>query len=234
MDQRDLLSFTTTRCILVFFENTLNSFKRKPTLSRIRWFENFRDYLDVNELGYANSKLSGDYTEEIIFWKMQDLEPSVKSWLLELAIEMLNVEREFDFEDVRVTASRISKALNIPESDFYNMMTTKTAEIDGNLTKRNGKLEAKRTIHYSKYKTTAIFYSSGEHVIEIFENDTFTLTAPSGKKYDYEIINTVQERNDFFFFLKNPRSKALGYFKMMPLGRAEFKFDIGNLVKLKM
>jgi hypothetical protein len=233
MDQRDFLSHVTTRCILVFFENTIASFNRKPSPSRIRWFENFRDYLDVNTLGYANSKMSGEYTEEIIYVKMKNLKPSVKSWLIELALEMITCDLDFDLEDFRITAVRISKALDVPESNFYDVITFATAELEVKKKSQNGKVEAKRTIYYSKYKTTAIFYTSGDYVIEIFEDDTLTLTAPTGKKYDYEIINVFQKRNDFFFFLKNPRSGSLGYFKMMPLGKAEFKFDIGNIVKLK-
>lgn len=64
------------------------------------------------------------------------------------------------------------------------------------------------------------------------ENYILTLTSPTGKKYDYEIIKAVQERNDFRFYLKNPRSGSLGYFKMIPLRKAEFKFGKGNIVKL--
>lgn len=233
MDPRDLLSHASTRCILVFFENTMSSFNSRPSPSRIKWFENLREYLDVNPLGYANSKMSGDYTEEIIFVKMKFLDPSVKSWLLEVALEMISSDEDFDLTDVSITASRISKALDIPEKNFYDVMTSKTAEFEAKIMHQNKQLKAKQTIHYSKYKTTAIFYSPGHYVVEIFEDDTFALTAPTGKKYDYEIINAVQERNDFLFFLKNPRSGSLGYFKMMPLGKAEFKFDIGTLVKLK-
>ena len=233
MDPRDYLSHATTRCVLVFFENTMASFNNKPSLSRIEWFENLREYLNVNPLGYTNSKLSGDYTEEIIFVKMKYLEPLVKSWLIEVAIEMISSDIDFELSDVGITASRLSKALDVPESDFYDILTLQTAKLGANINVQNKQLKARQTIHYSKYKTTAIFYSSGDYIVEIFEDDTFFLTAPTGKKYDYEIINAVQERNDLIFFLKNPRSGSLGYFKMMPLGRAEFKFDIGTLVKLK-
>ncbi len=233
MDQRGLLSHAITRCILVFFENTMASFNSKPSPSRKIWFENFREYLGVNPLGYANSKKRVDYSEEIIFIKMKYLEPSVKTWLIERALEMITTDVDFDMADVRITAKRISMAFDIPESNFYDAMTSKTAEIKIKMTNQNEQLEAKRTIYYSKYKATAIFYTSGDHVVEIFEDDTLTLTAPTRKKYHYEITNAVQERNDFFFFLKNPRSGSLGYFKMMPLGKAEFKFDIGNIVKLK-
>jgi len=217
----------------VFFENTMACFNSKPSPSRIKWFENFREYLDVNPLGYANSKKSGDYSEEIILVNMKYLEPSVKSWLLEHALEMITTDIDFDLSDVRITASRISKALDIPESDFYDVINSKTAELKAKMTEQNEQVEAKRTIYYSKYKTTAIFYTSGDHVVEIFEDDTLILKNPTGKKYQYEIINTVQERNDFFFFLRNTKSGSLGYFKIMPLGKAEFKFDIGNIVKLK-
>lgn len=127
MDQRDLLSHGTTRCILVFFENTMTSFNSKPSPARLRWFENFREYLNVNQLGYANSKKRGDYSEEIIFVKMKYLEPSVKSWLIEHALEMISTDMDFDLADVRITAKRISKALDIPESDFYDVMDSKTA-----------------------------------------------------------------------------------------------------------
>lgn len=234
MDQRELLSHATTRCILVFFENTMECFNSKPSAYRIRWFENFREHLGVNPLGFTNSKKSSDYSEEIIFVKMKYLEPSVKTWLIELALEMIKCDVDFDLEDVRITAKRISKALDISENDFYDIMTSQTASLKDKMTNQNEHEESKRTIYYSKFKTTAIFYTSGDHIIEIFEDDTLTLKAPTGKKYDYEIINTIQERNDFFFYLKNPRSGSLGYFKMMPLGKAEFKFDIGGVVKLKL
>lgn len=63
-------------------------------------------------------------------------------------------------------------------------------------------MESKK-IYYSKFKTTAIFYSSVEHVVEIFEDDTFILTTPEGKQHQYLIINVNQEKNDMYFFLKN-------------------------------
>lgn len=231
MDQRNLLSLNSTLSILVFFENTMASFNGKPSPSRIRWFENLREYLGVNPLGYANLKKRSDYSEELIFVRIKNLKPSIKTWLIKLAIEMITSDGDFDLVDVRITATRISQALDIPASDFYYAMNSQTTELKVKMTNQNE--QAKQTIYYSKYKTTALFYTSGDHVVEIFEDDTLTLTLPTGKKYDYEILNAVQERNDFSFFLKNPRSGSLGYFKMMPLGKAEYKFDIGNRVKLK-
>ncbi|MBI3233017.1 MAG: hypothetical protein HYZ42_03085 [Bacteroidetes bacterium] len=90
-----------------------------------------------------------------------------------------------------------------------------------------------RKIHYSKFKTTSLFFSSGSHVIEIFENDVLSLTTPSSKTYNYDIVSTQQDQNDMVIFLKNPQSGSIGFFKLMPLGRAELKFDIGHLLKLK-
>lgn len=119
MDQRDLLSHVRTRCILVFFDNIITSFNRKSSLSRISWFENFREYLVVNEHGYTSSKMSGDYTEKIIFVKMKYLKPSVKSWIIELALEMITIDTDFNLEDFRITAKRISKALNVTKSYLY-------------------------------------------------------------------------------------------------------------------
>lgn len=233
MDIRDLLSYNSTRCILVFFEDTMWDFKREPSVSRRQWFEKFREYLEVSPLEYSNSKSSGSYPEDIVFAHMQFLDNRIKSWLIDCALDMISSDKEFDLSDVRVTAKRISQALVIPEEDFYDVMSLRTREIKAQFSQEHEKLVPQRTIYYSKYKTTAIFYSKGDHVVEIFEDDTLRLRTPTGQMYLYDITNFVQERNDLLFFLKNPRSGALGYFKMMPNGRAEFKFDAGNLVSLK-
>jgi len=90
-----------------------------------------------------------------------------------------------------------------------------------------------KKIFYSKFKISALLYTKGEHIVEIFENDTLTLTAPTGKSYQYNILNVEQERNDMLFTLDNPRSGLIGYFKLMPLGKAELVFEDGRLVKLK-
>lgn len=125
MDPRELLSHASTRYILVFFENTMANFNREPSLARRKWFENFREYLGVNPLGYKNTKESGDYSEEIIFVKLKYLESSTKKWLIDCALEMIASEDDFDLSDVRITAARISSALDIRESDFYDVMDSK-------------------------------------------------------------------------------------------------------------
>lgn len=223
MDPRDLLSHASARYILVFFENTMANFNREPSLARRKWFEDFREYLGVNPLGYKNSKESGDYSEEIIFVQLKYLESSTKNWLIDCALEMIASEDDFDLSDVRITAARISRALDIPESDFYDIMDSKTRKLK----------KESRKIYYSKFKTTSLFYNSGQHIIELFEDDTFAITSPKGKTYSFEIISVQQEHNDSYMMLKNARTGALGYFKMMPMGKAEFKFDTGNAVKLK-
>lgn len=222
MDPRDLLSHASTRYILVFFENTMAKFNREPSLARREWFENFREYLGVNALGYKNSKESGDYSEEIIFVQLKYLESSTKKWLIDCALEMLASEDDFDLSDVRTTAARISRALDIAENDFYDVMDSKTTKLQ----------KKSRKMYYSKFKTTSLFYNRGQHVIEIFEDDTFTITSPKEKTYSFEIISVHQEHNDSYMMLKNSRTGSLGYFKMMPMGKAEFKFDSGNIVKL--
>jgi len=93
--------------------------------------------------------------------------------------------------------------------------------------------EKSRKVYYSKYKTTAFFYSRGEYIVEMFDDDTFKLTNPNGKERFYDVIKAVHERNDLVMILRNRNSGVLGTFRMMPIGKAEFQFETGTLVKLK-
>jgi hypothetical protein len=212
----------------------MSKFSHGPSILRSQWFDNFREYLDVTPLGYSNTKESGDYSEEIVLGEMKYLPPSVKTWLIECALEMISSDLESDYiEDVRVTASRISKALDIPEEKFYDAMSSQTAKFDVEMNNQKVGLNSKKTIQYSKYKTSGLFFSNGDTKIEIFEDDTLTLTTPEGQKVVYQIETLFEDRNDRVIVLRNTQGGLVGEFRMQPLGKAEIKFPGRNVLKLK-
>ena len=53
------------------------------------------------------------------------------------------------------------------------------------------KYEKSRKVYYSKYKTTAFFYSRGEYIVEMFDDDTFKLTNPNGKERCYDVKSST-------------------------------------------
>lgn len=91
-------------------------------------------------------------------------------------------------------------------------------------------MESKK-IYYSKFKTTALFYTSGEHIIEIFENNTISLINPNGTQYTYQVLTADYVRNDLVYAIQH--GSKIGYFKMMPYGKAELQLGGGQIIKLK-
>ena len=233
MDIRGLLSHNSTRCILVFFENTILQFNSNPSEERRQWFENFREYLDVNPLGYANSKESGSYTEEIIFVNMKFLDKKIKTWIIESALEMIFSDENLDLSDVRITAERISKALDIPLNDFYDIMDSQTAEFRAKTEIQNRNMEPDKRIYYSKYKTTGLLYSQGEFVFSLYPNDTVSLTTADFKLHYYDIESLYEDRNDRVFIIRSHDSNMIGEFRLKPMGKAELSFSGKTILKLK-
>jgi hypothetical protein len=137
MDQRELLSHKSTRCILVFFENLISKLDFRQSSYRNRWFESFRDYLDVTQKGFINSKESGDYSEEKVLIEMKYLPSALKTWAIHHAIDMLlidlniNPTNEQDVEiylsDLRIVAGRLTQALDIPINNFYDCLDSFTS-----------------------------------------------------------------------------------------------------------
>lgn len=243
MDQRELLSHQSTRCILVFFDNTIANLKREPSLSRTRWFENFKEHLGVSPLGYTNSKESGNYSEATVLLEMKYLPTSVKTWLIECSHEMItsdvNLELadasdvELYLEDVRILATRISNALDIPESDFYDIMDSKTAVLKSKTAVKSTMVDSEKNIYYSKYKTTGLFYNSGEFVFTVYPNETVSLTTADYQKLYYDIESLYEDRNDRVFVIRSLDSNQIGEFRLLPLGKAELSFGGNVILKLK-
>lgn len=232
MDQRGFLSHNSTRCILVFFENTMSMFNKEQSISRRNWFENFRDYLNVSALGYANSKESDNYSEVVVFDQLKYINSSVKNWLIECAIEMIISDKDFDLSDVNITANRISKALDIQESDFYNIMKSKYTLLEDKISMQNEQLIAVKKIYYSKYKTTGLFYSQGEYVLSLHPNETISLYTADHKLHYYDIESLYEDRNDRVFIIRSQDSGKIGEFRLKQVGKAELSFSGKVILKL--
>ncbi len=140
---------------------------------------------------------------------------------------MIASNEDFDLSDVKITATRISKALDIPESEFYYIMKSNTTSL------QNENMGDVKNIYYSKYKTTGLFYSSGEYKVSFYPNDTLSISTADQKLHYYEIESLYEDRNDRVFIIQSNDSGQIGEFRLKALGLAELSFGGKVILKLK-
>lgn len=90
---------------------------------------------------------------------------------------------------------------------------------------------------YSKFKSTALFYTTGVHIFEFTEIEFNTilvkLVSPTNNEHYYEVISVDQSDSLTAIHLKNVNSGTLGVLKILPFDRAEFSFGAGRTIHLK-
>lgn len=94
-------------------------------------------------------------------------------------------------------------------------------------------MEATKSIFFSKFKTTGLFYSYGQHIVTLYNDDTLTLSTFDSKIHKY-LIESVYEHEDYLvLIILSVESGVIGELRLNTNRTGELSFSGEVVLKLK-
>lgn len=94
-------------------------------------------------------------------------------------------------------------------------------------------MDAEKSIYYSRYRTTGLFYSPGYYTFSIYPDETVSLATADFKLHFYDIESLYEDGNDRVFIIRSHDSGMIGEFRLKPMGKAELSFSGKTILRLK-